>query len=340
MTDTERAIRAATCGLCKCSPLSLVRNGGHYANGNGESFIGPCSYNPGLLPLFQAATEQARKRAAAAFEHYESIDVANLNLQLAGAYAAAAKAVDASRDKIGRIMHESWTRTKRAQGFHRMDSTTLCPKCHADLVDWDELPQKQKDINLHAFDDVLPVLTEAILKLTPADARQASQHGYTAGRAAITYIQYLADQGLGGARDFIRNLATLPPMEVEQHAAIASAEARARLEEGMWWKQFAFVGHRSSCSFESSDGPAGDICTCDRTQRRRQIERRTADLVQAAARTPDSTRPLHTQVGIDGICCSCSYSGEEETPCLKQEDGHHCIHWYEGESPDSTKEQG
>ena len=42
-----------------------------------------------------------------------------------------------------------------------------CPKCHADLIDWAELPQQQKDINCRAFDDVLPILKKAILSLVP-----------------------------------------------------------------------------------------------------------------------------------------------------------------------------
>ena len=32
----------------------------------------------------------------------------------------------------------------------------------------------------------------------------------------------------------------------------------------------------------------------------------------------------------DGVCCSCGYAGEEETPCLAREDGVHCVHWYDG----------
>ena len=31
-----------------------------------------------------------------------------------------------------------------------------------------------------------------------------------------------------------------------------------------------------------------------------------------------------------GVCCSCGYSGEEETECPKREDKTHCEHWWEG----------
>lgn len=84
---------------------------------------------------------------------------------------AAILSIDQSRDKVGRLMHESWTRTKREQGFHHPDEIghgitgPPCPKCHADLVDWDQLPQRQKDINCKAFDDVLPMLKESIRAL-------------------------------------------------------------------------------------------------------------------------------------------------------------------------------
>jgi hypothetical protein len=29
---------------------------------------------------------------------------------------------------------------------------------------------------------------------------------------------------------------------------------------------------------------------------------------------------------IDGVCCGCGYSGEEETPCPQRDDGVHCWH--------------
>lgn len=79
------------------------------------------------------------------------------------------------REHVGRLMHESWSRTKRAQGFHwigepcpiagswdkptthrKETHETSCIKFHSDLIPWDDLHEKQKDINRHAFDDVLP----------------------------------------------------------------------------------------------------------------------------------------------------------------------------------------
>lgn len=75
-------------------------------------------------------------------------------------------------DDCGRIMHEAWARTKRAQGFHHPTECEhyaaylsvadkmgpiqpLCVRCHADLIPWEQLPERQQDINRHAFDDVL-----------------------------------------------------------------------------------------------------------------------------------------------------------------------------------------
>jgi hypothetical protein len=69
-------------------------------------------------------------------------------------------------------MHESCSRTKRTQGFHGpkdecgkcigtefgvgIGAASNCPDFHADLIPWEQLPGKQKDINRHAFDAVLP----------------------------------------------------------------------------------------------------------------------------------------------------------------------------------------
>ena len=82
---------------------------------------------------------------------------------------------------MGRLMHESWTATKRAQGFHGPDAPHIwfpskgthiegwelhCPEpqnCrfyHPDLIPWEDLPAKQQDVNLHASDAVLPYLQE------------------------------------------------------------------------------------------------------------------------------------------------------------------------------------
>lgn len=64
------------------------------------------------------------------------------------------------REWVGRIMHESWSQTKRKQGFHHdrecpRSGMYRCDKCHADLIPWDDLPEAQKDINRHALDAVL-----------------------------------------------------------------------------------------------------------------------------------------------------------------------------------------
>lgn len=72
------------------------------------------------------------------------------------------------REQIGKIMHESWSQTKREQGFHHPDEPCHwcdygldCGRTHDDLVPWGELAEAQKDINRHAFDAVIKWLTES-----------------------------------------------------------------------------------------------------------------------------------------------------------------------------------
>lgn len=50
-----------------------------------------------------------------------------------------------------------------------------------------------------------------------------------------------------------------------------------------------------------------------------------------------SRAPYRGPKGVEGLCCKCGYSGVEETPCPKDEDGH-CQHWWDGdpETPGPT----
>lgn len=41
-------------------------------------------------------------------------------------------------------------------------------------------------------------------------------------------------------------------------------------------------------------------------------------------------KPTFLEEPLNGTCCSCGYDGPEETPCLKREDGTHCVHWWDG----------
>lgn len=90
--------------------------------------------------------------------------------------------------EAGRIMHESWARTKHAQGFHGPNEPCTvdqashsrsygCGMYHADLIPWEELPQKQRDINLNAFKDVFAVLqprAEAVIREAMQRALEAA----------------------------------------------------------------------------------------------------------------------------------------------------------------------
>jgi hypothetical protein len=41
-----------------------------------------------------------------------------------------------------------------------------------------------------------------------------------------------------------------------------------------------------------------------------------------------------TQKPVSGTCCSCGYSGEDETTCPHRSDVLHCEHWYDGPDVD------
>lgn len=101
-------------------------------------------------------------------------EIYRLRDELAEAQSRLEAVLGISRDEVGQIMHESWSRTKREQGFHGPDDECTylincgeqgtggpilrCNKFHPDLIPWDLLPPTQQDLNLHAFDDVLDEL--------------------------------------------------------------------------------------------------------------------------------------------------------------------------------------
>ena len=59
----------------------------------------------------------------------------------------------------------------------------------------------------------------------------------------------------------------------------AEIERKARLEEAKWWqKRSAIIYHLPSCSFDSTDGPAGDICDCGLRARRAEVQTHLAEL--------------------------------------------------------------
>ena len=125
---------------------------------------GYCVVCGGSWPCDYADPNKLRNRAEKAESRVKALEAA-LNID---------------HEDVGRIMHESWTRAKRAQGFHGpgeycdtaieldrgqySEYTTCrvvgdaCPKYHADLIPWEKLPEKQKDINRHAFNAVLAEL--------------------------------------------------------------------------------------------------------------------------------------------------------------------------------------
>jgi hypothetical protein len=69
------------------------------------------------------------------------------------------------------------------------------------------------------------------------------------------------------------------------------------------------------------------------------LEAEVARLSQPApklAKEPVASAP--PSPSINGTCCSCGYSGAEETPCQAREDRTHCEHWWDG--PDEREDAG
>lgn len=42
---------------------------------------------------------------------------------------------------------------------------------------------------------------------------------------------------------------------------------------------------------------------------------------------------------VPGTCCSCGYTGEEETTCPRAVDGQHCEHWWDGTEEQAEAEE-
>lgn len=106
-----------------------------------------------------AESKSQRPKPVVATEGFPS-DVLALQEELALAVKRLDVVTRLSPEDIGRIMHQSWTATKRGQGYHHPDeaghgvTSHPCPKCHADLVPWERLPERQKDINRNSFNAV------------------------------------------------------------------------------------------------------------------------------------------------------------------------------------------
>lgn len=42
------------------------------------------------------------------------------------------------------------------------------------------------------------------------------------------------------------------------------------------------------------------------------------------------TKPTEIRIDVEGTCCACGHTGSEETPCSKNKDATHCVHWWDG----------
>lgn len=43
---------------------------------------------------------------------------------------------------------------------------------------------------------------------------------------------------------------------------------------------------------------------------------------------------------VGGVCCSCGFSGDEETDCPARDDAIHCEHWWDGPAGDDPEHSG
>ncbi len=59
--------------------------------------------------------------------------------------------------------------------------------------------------------------------------------------------------------------------------------AKIRLDEAKWWKPLVPNQHLRSCSFDQTDGPEGDYCTCDLSTIRKAITKHFVALEQQAS---------------------------------------------------------
>ena len=66
-------------------------------------------------------------------------------------------------------------------------------------------------------------------------------------------------------------------------------DAQIRLEEARWWQQTYHLGHLPDCSFDQTDGPEGDYCTCQLNRRKSEAFHRIATLKTNAERALGAT---------------------------------------------------
>ncbi len=88
--------------------------------------------------------------------------------------------------------------------------------------------------------------------------------------------------------------------------------AKARLDEAEWWKPLVTNQHLRSCSFNQTDGPEGDYCTCKLSTIKKAITEHIAVLEQQAngkkvgAKCPDCGHRLHAGVScLESDACGC-----------------------------------
>jgi len=78
-------------------------------------------------------------------------------------------------------------------------------------------------------------------------------------------------------------------LEAASVGADEAHDAQIRMEEARWWQQTYHLGHLPDCSFDQTDGPEGDYCTCQLNRRKSEAFHRIATLKTNAERALGAT---------------------------------------------------
>lgn len=211
---------------------------------------------------------------------------------------ASGEAAGELREKLAKVMHESWSKTKRAQSFHGPNDActncdenervriangipadmawTKCPMLHADLIPWEQLPEKQKDINRHAFDDALPIIT-AHYASQPVQQESAAQRKLfdlemlREVHEALSGVRVRDDfqkerSGPDVLRDALtaveRLIAVVQDGELPEPEAQAEVRTRGKASAGLPTEELAPCGHPKKYTYQNPNCVSQDDTRC------------------------------------------------------------------------------
>lgn len=83
--------------------------------------------------------------------------------------------------------------------------------------------------------------------------------------------------------DFDRCRKGIKPI-IEKLSREQRSEADAAYQAMLFYKERAPITHLPNCSYDMSDGPEGDYCTCRREQRFSEVQKKLAEVRALASR--------------------------------------------------------